>query len=77
MSSALGYGNVTGRFSVWRFWMKQYMYILLPGWGRSPPGGGRKFYRIVIGGLAIAMAARAGRPGRSREDVGCARLLFA
>ena len=57
--------------------MKQYMYILLAGWGRSPPGGGRKFYRIVIGGLAIAMAARAGRPGRSREDVGCARLLFA
>ena len=57
--------------------MKQYMYILLPGWGRSPPGGGRKFYRIVIGGLAIAMAARAGRPGRTREDVGCARLLFA
>ncbi len=35
----------------------------------------KKFYTIVIGGLAIAMAGQTKGLATSRKDVGCARLL--
>ncbi len=74
MSSALGYGNVTGRFYVWRFYETIHSDFP-PVWGRSPPPD-RQFHSFVIGGLAIAMACRASGLAYVEEDVGCARLCF-